>query len=88
MVDPTKLPQGELERARDLGAATYCAAYIRLMMRELGISDRDTGAVNDMMLKMIGPMNAATDAIWRALMEDHKGMRDALQHFEAELTKI
>lgn len=91
MADPAELPREELERGRDLGAATYLSAYIHLMLRELGIAHfaSDTAGVNSMVEQMVEPMNIATEAIWRALMDDHSGeMEKVLERFRESLDAI
>lgn len=92
MADPAALPTRELEHARDMGAATYLAAYLRLMIRELGVEKGDaesqTAMVRSMVLQMIAPMNHATESIWRAMMEDNKGMEEALQRLRDSLDEL
>lgn len=88
MADPAKLPKAELEKARDLGAAMYLTAYGHLMARELGIDETDDEGIKRMMLKLIEPMNEATDAMWRSLMEDREGMDKAIHRFEDELQRL
>lgn len=85
MADPAKLPTEDLERARDLGAATYVSTYVRLMMRALGIDESDTESVNAMALRMVDPLSTATEVIWRALMDDHKGKDETLRRFRTQL---
>lgn len=87
-VDPSQLTREELERARDLGAAAYLASYVRLMMRELKINETDTIAINTMAVQMIEPMNLATQAAWRALMEDHEGLEQVLKQFRSSLDNL
>lgn len=87
-VNSTKLPVEVLQHARDSGAAAYLNAYIRLMARELDVDDSDTASVTQMILEMIGPMNHATEAIWRAMMDDNKGMDEALKRFHKSLTHV
>lgn len=86
MSDPAQLPKEEVERARDLGAVTYCAAYIELMARELGINTRE--GVNQMVSEMIEPLNYATEAIWRALMSDNLGKEETLIRFRQSLLEL
>lgn len=88
MADPSKMPREELERARDLGAAAYCAAYIHLMARELGIDESDTDGIRTMLVQMVEPMNHATETIWRALMNDNLGKEQALIRFRQSLLEI
>lgn len=66
----------------------YLTAYGHLMARELGIDETDDAGIKRMMLQLIEPMNDATDAMWRALMEDRDGMYKALHRFEDSLTKL
>jgi hypothetical protein len=88
MVDPSSIPREELERTRDLGAVTYCRSYILLMARELGVDMADTKTANSMTLQMVEPMNHATEAIWRALMEDHEGKERALERLQQSLERL
>lgn len=92
MADPAALPTSELQNARDMGAATYLSAYLRLMIRELGVDQGDTeiqnAMVRSMVLQMIAPINHATESIWRAMMEDHKGMEEALQRLRDSLDQL
>lgn len=88
MADPSKMPREELERAKDLGAAAYCAAYIHLMARELGIDETDTEGIRTMIVQMVEPMNHATEAIWRALMNDNVGKEEVLIRFRQSLMDI
>lgn len=88
MSDPEELSREELERARDLGAVTYCGAYVHLMGRELGVDTSDKESLNHMLLQMVEPMNQATEAIWRALMNDHVGKEEALIRFRKSLLNI
>lgn len=88
MVDPSTVPTEELERTRDLGAVTYCRSYILLMARALGVDMTDTKAANAMTLAMVEPMNHATETIWRALMDDQKGKKEALKRFHQSLDVI
>lgn len=86
--ESNQLPRAELEKARDLGAAMYLSAYGHLMARELGIDETDNEGIKRMMLQLIEPMNDATEAMWRALMEDEDGMYKALRRFEDRLHKL
>lgn len=88
MANPAKLLRPQLEHARDIGAATYLAAYGRLMAGELGIDETDTEGINHMMLSLIEPMNRATEVMWRALMDDRQGMEEALGRFVDSLDNI
>lgn len=88
MTDPSHLPREELERARDLGAVTYCGAYVHLMGQELGVDTSDKEALNHMLLQMVEPMNQATEAIWRALMNDNVGKEEALIRFRRSLLEL
>lgn len=87
MADPAELPRAELERARDLGAATYLSAYFHLMTRELGV-DADTLGVQGMALVVLDPMNHATQAMWCAMMEDRPGKEAALMKFQQSLDAL
>ena len=83
----------DLQKAKDLGFATYLSAYVQLMGRNLGITgdDPDAGtqqALNQMALTMVEPMNLATEACWRALMHDHRGAKDKIQRFEEALKQL
>lgn len=86
MADP--IPTRELVAKRDLGAVLFFGCYVRLMMRELGTDDTNQDAVNAMVLPMVMPMNAATNAMWCALMNDDKGRDEALERFKACLEGI
>lgn len=88
MADPSQLPREEVERARDLGGTTYCAAYIELMIRELGINSASREGFNEMVIEMVAPLNIATEAVWRALMHDHLGKEEALIRFRKALLEI
>lgn len=89
MVDPSSIPKEELERTRDLGAVTYCRSYILLMARTLGVDMADTKAANSMTLQMVEPLNHATEAIWRALMDDRSGeIEKALDRFRQSLDRL
>lgn len=89
MAEPTKIPREELERMRDLGAVAYHSAYIHLMAHELGVDVSDTEFISDMVVRMIEPMNLATEAIWRAMMNDHSGeIEKVLERFRESLDNI
>lgn len=79
MADPSKLPTSEIVAIRDLTAATYMAANVRIVMRELGV-DEDEEAIREFVLRMVVPMNHAFDATWRAMMQDVDGSEEAIQH--------
>lgn len=88
MANPANLSRAELEKARDIGVATYLSAYGRLMARELGIDETDTQGINRMMFVLIEPMNLATEAMWRALMEDHEGTERITNLFRDKLDNL
>jgi hypothetical protein len=76
---PMALSQSELERARDLGAATYASAYVRLMSIHLGIANASQEAINEMALQMVEGINFGTQAAWCGLMGDQDGINNALE---------
>lgn len=82
MADPSKLPTDEVIAIRDLTAATYLAANVRIVMRELGVEE-DDDAIREFVLRMVVPMNHAFDATWRGLMKDVDGLEVAMQNFRA-----
>lgn len=82
MADPSKLPTDEVIAIRDLTAATYLAANVRIVMRELGVEE-DDDAIRMFVLQLVVPMNHAFDATFRALMKDVDGSEEAIQHFRA-----
>lgn len=88
MADPAMLPKEELKRIRDLSGTTYMSAYVRLMARELEIDESDTMALNDLAIKLVEPLNIATEAAWRALMGDTQGMEIALSQFGESLDEL
>lgn len=83
----TSLNDQELRHARDLGAATYLTAYVRLMARELGIETEafDQKQINAMALDMVEATNMATEAAWCALMKDRQGVDSALKRLSIHL---
>lgn len=87
MSDP--IAEEDLQHARDLGAVTYLRAYILLMMRALHVNDEpDTSdAVNAMILVSVDPLNLATEAIWRAMMQDEK-FEKTIDEFRESLRKL
>lgn len=89
MPDPVNPATEDLHGARDLGIVTYLRAYILLMMKELGVADEpDTSdGVNAMILVAIEPINLATEAIWRAMMQDEK-FEDTTDDFRESLRKL
>lgn len=87
MAEPSQLSRKMLEHARDVGAATSLSAYVRLMARELDV-DADNESLTEMVMKMVEPMNIATEAIWRALMHDHVGKEQALIRFRQSLLEL
>lgn len=88
MVDPSTIPREELERARDIGAVAYLRSYVLLMARAIGVEMEDTKAANSMTLEMVEPINYATEATWRALMEDTDGKEEAIERFRQSLRAI
>jgi hypothetical protein len=84
MADASKLPTSEVIAIRDLTAATYMAANVRIVMRELGVEE-DEDAIREFVLRMVVPMNHAFDATWRALMKDVDGSEEAIQNLRAAL---
>jgi hypothetical protein len=88
VADPDSLPTSEIEHARDVGAVTYLGAYLRLMLRALGVPTPDNDEFNVMLLEMVEPMNHATQVIWCALMEDVNGAERALKEFKDSLPHI
>lgn len=76
----------ELELARDMGAATYLAAHIWLMADQLGVTeDLNNENVNAMAELMVTPLNLATEATFRELMNDRTGAQDAMQRLRMAL---
>lgn len=88
MADPAEMPDEELERAQYLGAAAYLTAYLRRMMRAIGVDDSDAAGVNAMVMSMVEPLNHATEAIWRALMKDIIGKEKAVTKFKESLNRL
>lgn len=84
MQDPSSLSDEQLERARDLGGATYLSAYVTLMSRKLDI-DIIPEALRPMVLKMIIPVNLATEAAWCAQTNDLAGMNRTLERLRVLL---
>lgn len=84
----TDLTREQLERARDLGAATYFSAYVQLMASHLGVNNVTQEAMNDMALLMAAPMNHAMTATWCAMMGDIPGRNRALLEFKEELDNL
>lgn len=88
-MDLTKASREEIERIRDLGAVAYLRGYIRLMVRELEIDESDVEGMNHMLLQMVEPLNIATEAIWRGLMNDKpEEMEKVLARFKESLDQI
>lgn len=85
MQEPSSLNNVELERARDLGGATYLSAYVTLMARQLGLDDADKEALRAFALQMLIPVNLATEAAWFALMHDDEKMNERIQELQAVL---
>lgn len=85
MADPAAMPQDELQRSRDLGAIIYLGAYVRLMCRELKVPDPQPDELRSWLLEFVDPLNHATEAIWRATMEDDNGAKEALVRFRESL---
>lgn len=76
--EPT-LETEQLIKARDLGAATYLNAYIRLMAQALSVTDEvDTEGVNAMAGMMVEPLNIVTEMAFRKLMGDEKGVAESV----------
>lgn len=88
MADAAALPQDELQRSRDMGVIIYLGAYVRLMCRELGVPDPSAEELRPWILEFVDPLNHATEAIWRATMEDDKGANDAVVRFRESLKSI
>lgn len=88
MVDPSAVPSEELKRARDIGAVAYLRSYVLLMAREIGVEMSDTKTANSMTLEMVDPINHATEATWRALMEDTDGKEAAIERFRQSLERL
>lgn len=83
------LSQPEIERIRDLGAVAYLRGYVNLMARELDIDTSDIEGMNHMVVLMVEPLNVATEATWRALMNDKpEEMEKVLGRFKESLDKI
>lgn len=57
------------------------------MARALGVDASDTDSINAMILVLIEPMNAATRAMWYAVMNDDK-LEEALQDFRELLNEL
>lgn len=88
MADAANLSDDDLKRARDLGAATYVTAYVTMMAKELGIKDIDLAAANALAMHMVEPLNLATEATFRKLMEDDAGTADTLRRFHMALKQL
>jgi hypothetical protein len=84
----SEVPSEELKRARDIGAVAYLRSYILLMAREIGVEMEDTKTANSMTLDMVEPINHATEATWRALMEDTEGRDEAVERFRQSLERL
>lgn len=85
---PESVSNEELRQGRDLAAAVYLTAYIRLMARELGVDELDDEAVRAMALEMIDSLNLGTQAAWCALMNDRPGMGKALRRLGTAVRSI
>jgi hypothetical protein len=57
------------------------------MGRELGVNMSDKEALKGMIMLMVEPMNHATEAIWRTLMEDD-GKDEAIERFRQSLENL
>jgi hypothetical protein len=59
------------------------------MARELGVDDSDYSAIQAFVEQMVEPLNIATEAIWRALMNDSpEDMEKVLERFKDSLKAI
>lgn len=83
-----RLSDEQLREAQAMGAAAYLTAYTRLMARALGIDDDSPEAINKMVMVMIEPLNNATEATFRALMNDRKGMYKALKTLRESVEEL
>lgn len=81
------LSDEELNRAKLLGAATYVSAYLRQMARAIGAEVDDEG-LNVMVVELIDTLNAATMAMWGAVVGDELVMRRGQDEFKRELEKV
>lgn len=81
----TNMSDRDLRMARDLGAATFLNAYIRLMAKEMGITGLSTEAVVKLAELMIEPLNISTEATFRWLMNDTGGSKDAVHRLRVKL---
>jgi hypothetical protein len=89
MTDDTPFSEVDLEHARDVGAVTYISAYYRLIMKALNVEEPENDdAINAMVLISIEPMNAASVAIFAAMMNDKSKMEQALAEFRERLDTI
>jgi hypothetical protein len=79
----------ELEDARDLGAATYLASYVRLMADSLGVPIADGQEGREQVALMVGqmvePMNVAAGVAWALVMEDRAFGEKRLEELRALL---
>lgn len=88
MQNMSHLTDEQLEKAQLMGAATYLRAYVHRMARQLDVNDKDIASVDKMVVELVEPLNIATEAAWRALMEDTDGIEDALDRFKSSLDNI
>lgn len=72
------IPESELKSKRDLGAVVYLSCYLQLMHRALGVDNIHDDYLRMTALQMVIPINYATEATWRAMMDDRKGADEAL----------
>jgi hypothetical protein len=85
MADPAQIPESELFQKRDLGAVIYLSCYIQLMHRALGVEELNDEYIRMTVVQMVMPINYATEAAWRALMNDRKGSEEALANMKRSL---
>jgi hypothetical protein len=82
------LSNEELAHTRNLGAAAYLGAFVRLMARHLEIDDSDEEALNALALEMVESVNLGTEAAWCSLMNDRQGMDNALARLRDTVEKL
>jgi hypothetical protein len=85
MANPLKQPQGVLENLRDSSAIGYLGSYFTMMGRAIGVDiTENMDDLRTMIVDATGPMNDATEAVWRALMADDE-WELALERFRDRL---